>query len=160
MHMKLKLTVASAWIACAFAVASGPALPAFDADPLEGLAMSNPEFMKGRAAIEARDWNSAIQSLTAADKRTPNNADINNLLGFAYRSAGQIEPAIDHYRRALKIDPRHRGAHEYIGEAYLRAGNPAKAEEHLVALKRACPIVCQERDDLGRKIAAYKAGSR
>jgi tetratricopeptide (TPR) repeat protein len=156
--MKVKFVTASGWLAIILLVASGSAMPAFDADPLEDLAMGNPEFMKGRAAIEARDWSNAIQSLTAADKRTPNNADINNLLGFAYRSAGQLDPAINHYQRALKIDPRHRGAHEYIGEAYLRAGNPAKAEEHLAALKRVCPIVCQERDDLGRKIAAYKAG--
>ena len=158
--MSVKSAMATAWVAALLTLAPAPALAAFDADPLEDLAARNTDFQRGRAAIEARDWENAIKSLVAADKRTPNNADINNLLGFAYRSAGQLEPAIDHYQRALKIDPRHRGAHEYIGEAYLRAGNPAKAEEHLATLKRVCPIVCSERDDLGRKIAAYKAGTR
>jgi len=31
----------------------------------------------------------------------------------------------------LQLNPRHRGAHEYIGEAYLMANNLNKAEEHL-----------------------------
>jgi tetratricopeptide (TPR) repeat protein len=154
--MSLKTVIASACIAAGLTVA-GAALPAFDADPLEDLAMSNADFQRGRAAVEARDWTNAIKWLDAADKRTPGNADIHNLLGFAYRNSGQIEPALKHYQRALEINPRHRGAHEYIGEAYLLSGNPAKAEEHLAALKRICPIRCEERDDLGKKIAAYKA---
>ena len=154
--MSLKTVIASACIVAGLTVA-GAALPAFDSDPLEDLAMSNTDFQRGRAAVEARDWTNAIKWLAAADKRTPGNADIHNLLGFAYRNSGQIEPALKHYQRALEINPRHRGAHEYIGEAYLMSGNPAKAEEHLAALKRICPIRCEERDDLGKKIAAYKA---
>ncbi len=157
--MSLKTIVAATCLVAGLAV-SGAALPAFDADPLEDLAMSNADFQRGRAAVEAGDWGNAVKWLTAADKRTPGNADIHNLLGFAYRNSGQLEPALKHYQRALQIDPRHRGAHEYIGEAYLMSGNPAKAEEHLAALKRICPIRCEERDDLGRKIAAYKSGKK
>jgi tetratricopeptide (TPR) repeat protein len=157
--MSLKTVIASACLIAGLAVA-GPAPAAFDADPLEELAMGNTDFQRGRAAVEARDWSSAIKSLTAADKRTPGNADIHNLLGFAYRNSGQLEAALKHYQRALEINPRHRGAHEYIGEAYLMAGNPAKAEEHLAALKRICPFRCDEREDLGRKIAAYKSGQK
>jgi tetratricopeptide (TPR) repeat protein len=158
--MSVKSAMATAWVAAALAFAPAPALAAFDADPLEDLATSNTDFQRGRAAVEARDWTSAIKWLAAADQRTPGNADIHNLLGFAYRSSGQLEPALKHYQRALQIDPRHRGAHEYIGEAYLMAGNPAKAEEHLAMLKRICPIRCDEREDLGRKIAAYKSGKK
>jgi tetratricopeptide (TPR) repeat protein len=157
--MSLKTVIASVCLVAGLAVA-GTAPAAFDADPLEELAMGNTDFQRGRAAVEARDWSNAIKSLTAADKRTPGNADIHNLLGFAYRNSGQLEPALKHYQRALQIDPRHRGAHEYIGEAYLMAGNPAKAEEHLATLKRICPIRCDEREDLGRKIAAYKSGQK
>lgn len=112
----------------------------------------------GKKAIEARDWNAAIRSLTAAAQREGHNADIHNLLGYAYRNAGQLEPAFKHYQRALQLEPRHLGAHEYIGEAYLITNNPAKAEEHLAALKRLCPSVCEEYDDLKKKIAQYRAG--
>ena len=45
---------------------------------------------------------------------------------------------IKHYEQALKLNPRQRGAHEYVGEAYLLTGNVAKAEEHLAALEKMC----------------------
>lgn len=122
----------------------------------------SPEFTVGKKAIDARDWNAAIRSLTTAVQREPRNADVHNLLGFAYRNSGQLEPAFKHYRRALQLDSRHLGAHEYIGEAYLIANDLAKAEEHLAALKRICPAVCEPYDDLNKAIAAYRAapGSR
>ena len=112
----------------------------------------------GRKAIEARDWNGAIKSLTSAAQRDSRNPDIQNLLGYAYRNSGQLEPAMKHYQRALQLDPRHLGAHEYIGEAYLMANNPAKAEEHLAALKRYCPsAACDPYEDLRKKIETYRA---
>lgn len=41
------------------------------------------------------------------------------------------------------LDPRHRGAHEYIGETYLLAGDVNGAEKHLAALKEICLLPCQ-----------------
>jgi Flp pilus assembly protein TadD len=115
----------------------------------------------GKRAIEARDWNSAINSLTKAAQRDSRNADIQNLLGYAYRNSGKLEPAFNHYQRALELDPRHMGAHEYIGEAYLQANNPAKAEEHLAALKRYCKTAaCEEHADLSKKIDQYRARAK
>jgi hypothetical protein len=52
-------------------------------------------------------------------------------------------------------NPRQRGAHEHLGEAYLVQGDLAKAEEHLAALERICLIPCEEHDELKRAIAAY-----
>src|SRR5262245_40156870 len=116
------------------------------------------ELAAGRKAIEARDWSSAIQSLSSAAQREPRNADVQNLLGFAYRNSGQLETALKHYQRALQLDPRHLGAHEYIGEAYLMANDPAKAEEHLAQLKRYCPTAaCEQYEDLRKKIETYRA---
>jgi Flp pilus assembly protein TadD len=115
----------------------------------------------GKSAIEARDWNSAISSLTKAAQRDSRSADIQNLLGYAYRNSGQLEPAFNHYQRALQLDPRHLGAHEYIGEAYLLANNPVKAEEHLAALKRYCKTAsCEEHADLSKKIDQYRARAK
>lgn len=119
-----------------------------------------PEMVSGKRAIEARNWDAAIKSLTAAAQREPRNPDVQNLLGFAYRNSGQLDAALKHYQRALQLDPRHLGAHEYIDEAYLMAKDPAKAEEHLAALKRYCPLVCSERDDLSTKIASYRARTK
>lgn len=114
------------------------------------------EHEAGKRAVAAKDWNGAIQALTAAEKRDTRNADIHNLLGYAYRQSGKLDSAFKHYDRALQLNPRHLGAHEYIGEAYLMANNPAKAEDHLAALKRYCSRVCGERDDLEKAIAEYR----
>jgi hypothetical protein len=61
-----------------------------------------------------------------------------------------------HYNEALRIDPKHRGAHEYIGEAYLMVGNVAKAKEHLGALDKLCFFPCAEYTDLKKAIAEYE----
>jgi len=158
--MHTKSVLASVAVALALAVASAPAMPAMEPDPLDVLVGNNPDFAQGKRAVEARDWKAAIKWLTAAEKRAGRNADIQNYLGFAYRNDGQLDISFKHYEQALKIDPRHRGAHEYIGEAYLMTGNLAKAEEHLAALKRACPAVCEEYDDLSKKIADYRARNK
>lgn len=137
-------------------LALGPGrLAAVDTDPAPP---PSADYAAGKKAIEARDWNGAIKSLASAAQRDSRNPDIQNLLGYAYRNSGQLDPAFKHYQRALQLDPRHLGAHEYIGEAYLMANNPAKAEEHLAALKRYCPTaVCDPYDDLRKKIETYRA---
>jgi tetratricopeptide (TPR) repeat protein len=65
-------------------------------------------------------------------------------------------PAISHYQRALMLNPRHRGAHEHLGEAYLVLGESAKAEQLLAALENLCLIPCEEYNDLKRAITAYR----
>ena len=77
-------------------------------------------------------------------------------LGYAYRQTGKLELAFRHYQRALQLNPRHRGAHEYAGEAYLITDDLAKAEEHLAALRQICLIPCEEYEDLKKAIAAYR----
>ena len=39
------------------------------------------------------------------------------------------------------------------------AGNVARAEEHLAALRKICLLPCEELGDLEREIAAYKKKS-
>src|SRR6266849_5257290 len=116
----------------------------------------DPDFAAGKRAIVAGDWNGAIKALTSAGLRDDRNADIQNYLGYAYRRLRQFDPAMRHYRQALALNPRHRSAHEHLGEAYLVQGDLTKAEEHLTALERICLIPCDEYDDLRRAIAKYK----
>jgi tetratricopeptide (TPR) repeat protein len=142
-----------------FAAAIAPVLHAVDweTDPQ---AAADPEYAAGKLAIEARDWNAAIKFFSSAAQRAPGNADIQNYLGYANRNAGKLDAAFRHYQRALELDPKHRGAHEYIGEAYLMAKNVVKAEEHLAALEGICRLPCEEHADLRAKIAAYKKGNK
>jgi len=158
--MHMNSIFASVAVAFVLALVAAPAMPAMEPDPLDVLVGNNPDFAQGKRAVEARDWKAAITWLTAAEKRADRNADIQNYLGFAYRNDGQLDAAFKHYEQALKINPRHIGAHEYIGEAYLMTRNLAKAEEHLAALKRVCPAFCEEYEDLSKKIADYRARNK
>ncbi len=104
------------------------------ADVADAPALPNVDLELGRAAVSAKDWRGAISNLQAAVNYEPGNADAWNLLGYAYRNTGNFNEAFPAYERALKIDPNHRGAHEYIGEAYVLTGDKAKARVHRGAL--------------------------
>ena len=113
-----------------------------------------------RKAIDAKDWSAALRELTAAEREEPRNADVQNLLGYSYRKRANpdLPKAISHYQAALRLDPRHKGAHEYLGEAWLMDGKPAEAEKHLAELEKICGgKACEEYQDLAKAIADHKA---
>jgi Flp pilus assembly protein TadD len=143
-----------------FAATISPVLHAVDTEEQPGVGALDPDYAAGRKAIEARNWNAAIKSFSSAALRNPDNADLQNYLGFSYRKLGQLEPALKHYQRALALNPRHRGAHEYIGEAYLMAGDLANARKHLEELRKICLLPCEELADLEKAIADYRAKPR
>jgi tetratricopeptide (TPR) repeat protein len=119
-------------------------------------AQLDPDFKAGKRALGAEDWNVAIAAFELAALRDPLNADIQNYIGYAYRRLRQLGPAIGHYQQALTLNPRHRSAHEHLGEAYLVLGESGKTEQLLAALGNLCLIPCEEYDDLKRALAAYK----
>jgi len=142
-------------LACGTAVLPALAL-AHPSDEEAAAERIDPDYATGKVALDAKDWGAAIRLLSSAALRDTRNADIQNYLGYAYRNAGHLELAFKHYQRALQLNPRHRGAHEYIGEAYLFANDLANAEKHLAALEKICLIPCEEYDDLKRAIAEYR----
>lgn len=113
-----------------------------------------------RTAIQTKDWRKAIAELNAAARAEPRNADVHNLLGYSYRKQAtpNLAKAFEHYGTALKLNPQHKGAHEYIGEAYLMDKKPVEAEKHLAELEKLCGNkTCEEYADLAKAIADYKA---
>ena len=111
---------------------------------------------KGSIAAYNGEFLVAIKHLERAARISPNNPDVYNLLGYSHRKLDQLEQAFDNYWKALKLDPRHLGANEYIGELYLRTNNIKKAEEHLEVLDDVCLFGCDEYDDLKDAIEKYK----
>jgi Flp pilus assembly protein TadD len=116
----------------------------------------DPDYAGAVKAIETKDWNLAVELLARARARDDENADIQNYLGYAERNRGNMDAAFKHYEKALVLNPKHRGAHEYVGEAYLLTGNLKKAEEHLAALDKLCFLPCEEYTELKEKVAEYK----
>jgi len=127
-------------------------------DPNES---TDPNWIEGKKAVEAQDWKQAVALLSKAAAADPTNADVENWLGYAQRKSGNLDAAFVAYSEALKLNPAHKQAHEYIGEAYLLTGNVAKAEQHLAELQKLCtPIPCEEYKDLRRAVEAYKKNQK
>lgn len=113
-----------------------------------------------RKAVYAGHWKTAERELAAALRQAPENADVHNLLGYTYRkrASPDVGRAMEHYRTALRLDPRHKGAHEYIGEAYLMQKRLAQAQQHLAELERICGgRDCEEYRDLAKAIADFQS---
>ncbi len=120
--------------------------------------LADADYAAGRAALKAGDAATALRLYQAALKRFPDAADVHNELGFTHRKLRQMDKAFEHYKRALAIKPDHRGAHEYIGEAYLIVNDLSGAERHLTALRTLCLVPCEELRDLELAVKAFKAG--
>lgn len=109
-----------------------------------------------RKSLGKNQWEQALSSLQKATALEPNNADIHNLLGYSYRKQGTLDKAFEHYRIALRLDPKHTGAHEYIGETYLLVKDLPGAEKHLATLASVCGKSCAEYQGLAHAIEDYK----
>jgi Flp pilus assembly protein TadD len=155
----MKRTLSIFTLALCLAFAYDPS-PADDRDPKEKPVSASLE--AGRKAVDAKDFKSSLAHLAKAAQETPDDADVHNLLGYSYRKVGQFDKAMEHYRLALKLDPNHRGAHEYMGELYLETNRLPEAEKQLQTLSKACPWFgkCEERDDLTAAIEKYKAAKK
>jgi cytochrome c-type biogenesis protein CcmH/NrfG len=142
-------------LAASIVLAPAPARAEASADAKSAIAAARVDYERGRAALDRLDWKGAIAALESAARHDPQDAEFQNLLGYAHRNSGNMDAAFKHYFRALELNPYHRGAHEYIGRAYLMTDKPDKAVEHLKALERQCPDGCKERELLKRAIEEY-----
>lgn len=95
-------------------------------------------YAEGFAAIEGEQWKEAIELLSKVVEARPWHDDGHNLLGFAYRKQGHYDQAFQHYHKALELNPYHRGALEYLGEALLETDQPEQAQATLKKLAEAC----------------------
>jgi tetratricopeptide (TPR) repeat protein len=102
--------------------------------------------------INQSRYDEAITALNVAQGMVGPNPDILNYLGYSHRKLGLFDKAQAYYSTALKIDPDHLGANEYLGELYLEVGELDKAREQLATLDRICEFGCAEREDLARLI--------
>jgi len=145
---------------CALALAAPAVARADDSEFQPRASGAASDYDSGKIAIGRKDWKAAAAAFEAAARSDPNDADIQNLLGYSHRKLGNMNLAFRYYARALELNPKHLGAHEYVGEAYLMVNNPAKAREHLAALEKLCPAKCEERDDLRKALADFEKKAR
>jgi len=138
----------------------GPVAYAAETETMPVANAGNREYAAGKQAVERKDWAAAVASFSKVVTADPNSADGYNMLGFSLRWMGKMDDAFAAYDRALSINPKHRGALEYSGIAYLKAGEPAKANEQLARLENLAGKSSEEYRDLAKAITEYNAGKQ
>ena len=96
----------------------------------------------------------AQKLLVQSNKNFPNKPDTLNYLGFTTRKLGDFENGEKFYLQGLKIDPKHIGINEYLGELYVATNRHNLAVERLEVLK---DCNCKEYDQLKAVIAGEKS---
>ena len=114
-------------------------------------------YKAARKLVEDGQYADAIKALTALDRAK--DPRVLNYLGFAHRKLGQLKPAFDYYEKALAIAPDFTLAREYLGEAYLQAGQPDKAKAELEKIEKLCGTDCEAYKDLEAAIAKHGKSS-
>jgi Flp pilus assembly protein TadD len=104
--------------------------------------------------VSAGDYNQAITTAQDYLADSPYDANAYNLLGYSYRKLGIFKQAKKAYDRALRLDPGHVGANEYLGELYVQTGQIDKAKAQLATLEKICGTDCTEYRMLAQSIAA------
>ena len=101
-----------------------------------------------------KSYMKAQKLLVQSNKNHPNKADTLNYLGFTTRKLGDFENGEKFYLQGLKIDPKHTGINEYLGELYVATNRHNLAVERLEVLK---DCNCKEYDQLKAVIAGEKS---
>ena len=117
-------------------------------------------YKKAQKSVDMQRYREALADLQKVIKDKPKHADALNLMGYSHRKLAEYDLAVRFYNRALEADPKHRGANEYLGEAYLELNNLPEAEMRLAKLNELCGTDCKEYKALAQAVEQYKAGKR
>ena len=90
---------------------------------------------KDKSDKAKKSYLKAQKLLVQSNKNFPNKADTLNYLGFTTRKLGDFENGEKYYLQGLKIDPKHIGINEYLGELYVATNRHNLAVERLEVLK-------------------------
>ena len=98
-------------------------------------------------------------NLAKNDDLGEKKADVYNLLGFSYRKSSNpdLDKSYEAYMTALEHDPKHAGAHEYLGELYMMRGDQENAMNMLGKLENLVGKNAKEYKDLLKAINSYQS---
>ncbi len=84
-------------------------------------------------------FDQALVKLEQANRVTPNNPTIENLLGITETKLGHIEKGDNHYRKAIRLDPSQAAPHRNLGFNLLTGRDYVRAEPELREATRLDP---------------------
>ncbi len=113
--------------------------------------------LKGQRLIREGKYEQAIESLQAATRLLPKNAQAYNHLGLALHGTRQFGPALAAYQKALVLDHNLAAARFNLGCLLLEQNDPAGAIEHLTSFTMLQPASVEGWIKLGNaQLRAHK----
>ncbi len=109
-------------------------------------------YEQGKLLATESEYDSALEVLALITKQ--DDAKVLNYIGYSHRKAGRLETGIEAYKKALTLDPNYVQAREYLGEAYILAGNKDLAMAELAEIKTRCGEACPEYAELQKALTA------
>jgi tetratricopeptide (TPR) repeat protein len=113
-------------------------------------------YNEARTLADEGQYQAALDTL--AHIKNQEQARVLNLIGYNTRKLGEVDKGLDHYHRALAIDPNYLLAREYLGEGYLQKGDLARARAELTEIADRCGDRCEEYDKLEKAIVIFMTG--
>jgi tetratricopeptide (TPR) repeat protein len=93
-------------------------------------------YNEGVALMKAKQFARAQAKFEQAVKQNPGFAEAHNNLAFCLRKQGNFQKSLEHYNRAIALNPKLAAAYEYRGVLYTQMGRKADAEKDLATLKK------------------------
>lgn len=105
---------------------------------------------RGRDAMEAGDFQAAIEHLTALTDHAPDFAEGWNARATAYFMAGQFGPSVADIQHTLALNPHHFGALSGLGQIFEAMDRPEQALKAYRAALAVNPHMVGVRDAVDR----------
>jgi protein O-mannosyl-transferase len=110
------------------------------------------------SASQLQQWRNSQTLFTHTLSITRDNYIVHYNMGVALQAQGQLLEAAEHYRRALRIEPRYFEAHVNLGAALEVLGDHASAEQHYRAALNINPNDPDARANLDAVLARRSQG--
>jgi predicted Zn-dependent protease len=103
-------------------------------------------------------YEAALSTLRSAGNQ--DDPRIQTMVGFTLRKLGRVDEAFGYYLKAIATRPDATTTRQYLGEAYLQIGDPARARQQLTEIERRCGTTCEDYTALAEEIAKYELSRR
>jgi predicted Zn-dependent protease len=99
-------------------------------------------------------YDAALATLRSAAMQ--DDPRVQTMIGFTLRKLGRVDEAFGYYFKALATRPDATTTRQYLGEAYLQIGDPARAREQLAEIAKRCGTTCEDYVALSEEIAKHE----
>ncbi len=109
----------------------------------------------GKSYFRLKQYDNALQQFTRAletETQSDGSAKINSNMGYVYLAQGQPQPALEHFQKAVELDPQLSQARSNIGLVYVQMG---KFDKALVAFEKAMQLE-SDSDEVRQKFEQTK----